>query len=48
MCDGQSKLAELFMKSSAKYNIDLNAKNNDGQTAFHGAHRNRNTNIVER
>ena len=33
----QAELAEIIMKNSAKLNIDLNAKNNDGYTAFHFA-----------
>ena len=34
---GQAELAEIIMKNSAKLNIDLNAKDNDGWTAFHFA-----------
>ena len=31
---GQAELAEIIMKNSAKLIIDLNAKDNDGNTAF--------------
>ena len=34
--NGQAVLAEIIMKNSAKLNIDLNAKDNIGWTAFHG------------
>ena len=31
------KLAEIIIKNSTECNIDLNAKRNDGMTAFHNA-----------
>ena len=33
--NGQKDIAEIIMKNSAKFNIDLKAQNNDGFTAFH-------------
>ena len=33
--NGQAGIAEIIMKNSAKLNIDLNAKDDDGWTAFH-------------
>ena len=35
--NGQAGIAETIMKNSAKLNIDLNVKDNDGWTAFHCA-----------
>ena len=34
---GHSKLAELILQKSAEHNIDLNAKDKNGKTAFHFA-----------
>ena len=34
-CYDFSEFVDLILQNATKLNIDLNAKNNDGQTAFH-------------
>ena len=35
--NGHSKMVEMLIKKPAKFNIDLNAKHEEGKTAFHFA-----------
>ena len=41
------KITEMIMKNSVKFNIELNAKDNYGSTAFHFACRYGKTSIVD-
>ena len=45
--NGHAKIAEIIMKNSVKFNIKLNAKDDDGWTAFHLACANGWTSIVD-
>ena len=44
--NGQEDIAEIIMKNSAKFNIELNAKDNVGRTAFQKAQQWGHTNVV--
>ena len=48
MCKlGYTNLAEMLIQKSAKFNIDLNAKNDFGMTAFQSASNQKHEGIVE-
>ena len=46
-CHGQPEIAELLMKKSSEFKIDLNNKDNWGRTGFHWACWSGEINIVE-
>ena len=46
-CHGQPEIAELLMKKSSEFKIDLNDKDNWGRTGFHWACWSGEINIVE-
>ena len=46
-CHGQPEIAELLMKKSSEFKIDLNTKDNWGRTGFHWACWSGEINIVE-